>query len=75
MINALIDKFKKMKCKQVIIDDFPRCQENIDDWNKMMEEYGEVIGVLHLVCDDEEMKRRLKCKKYYIIYNNEIILL
>ena len=42
-----------------LIDGFPRNQENIDVWNKLMNKTAEIKSVLYFHCDQDELKRRL----------------
>lgn len=45
--------------KKILLDGYPRNQENIDEWNKSMKESVDVVGVLYFDCTAEEMTRRV----------------
>ena len=54
-------KVKILDCpnKKILVDGYPRNQENIDVWEKEMKDCVEVKGALFFDCSAEEMKRRL----------------
>ena len=45
--------------KKILLDGFPRNKENLDCWNKNMNDVADVKGVLYFEVSDEEMKKRL----------------
>jgi UMP-CMP kinase family protein len=49
--------------KKILLDGFPRNKENLDCWNKNMNEVADVKGVLYFEVSDEEMKKRLLGRK------------
>ena len=42
-------EFETIGNKKVLLDGFPRNQENIDEWNKQMKDVCEVNAVLYLI--------------------------
>ena len=52
-------EFETIGNKKVLLDGFPRNQENIDEWNKQMKDVCEVNAVLYFDCTEEEMKKRM----------------
>jgi adenylate kinase family enzyme len=42
-----------------LLDGFPRGQENIDVWEKIMAKWVKLESVLYFECTEEELKRRL----------------
>lgn len=42
-----------------LLDGFPRGQENIDVWNKIMANSTNIRGVLYFKCDEGELVKRL----------------
>ena len=45
--------------KKILVDGYPRNQENIDIWEKEMKDLVEVKGALYIEVSNEEMKKRL----------------
>jgi adenylate kinase family enzyme len=45
--------------KKILVDGYPRNQENIDEWEKQMEDLVEVKGALYIEVSNEEMTKRL----------------
>ena len=45
--------------KKILVDGYPRNQENIDVWEKEMKDLVEVKGALYIEVSNEEMKKRL----------------
>lgn len=53
-------KLDELKGKLVLLDGFPRSQENMDEWNKQeLSTKHDLIGTLYFECPEEEMKKRL----------------
>ena len=46
--------------KKILIDGYPKKQENIDLWEKEMKNLVEVKGVLYIEISNEEIKKRLE---------------
>jgi UMP-CMP kinase len=44
---------------QFLVDGFPRNQDNLQGWQKLMSEYAQVHFVLHLECPEKVMETRL----------------
>ena len=55
----LKDAMLKSDKKKILVDGYPRNQENMDVWNKMMTDVVEVKAALFFDCSAEEMKRRI----------------
>lgn len=56
----LIEKAMKKNCvKKFLIDGFPRNQDNLQGWNKVMEEKVLLKCVLYFECTEDECKRRI----------------
>ena len=45
--------------KKILVDGYPRNQENIDEWEKQMKDLVEVKGALYIEVSNEEMTKRL----------------
>ena len=59
LIGFVKNEFETIGNKKVLLDGFPRNQENIDEWNKQMKDVCEVNAVLYFDCTEEEMKKRM----------------
>ena len=45
--------------KLILLDGFPRNQENMDEWkNQKMEDCVDYLGALYFNCSEDEMKKR-----------------
>ena len=55
----LKDAILKSDNKKILVDGYPRNQENMDVWNKMMTDVVEVKAALFFDCSAEEMKKRI----------------
>ena len=55
----LKDAILKSENKKILVDGYPRNQENMDVWNKMMSDAVEVKAALFSDCSAEEMKKRI----------------
>ena len=55
----LKDAILKSENKKILVDGYPRNQENMDVWNKMMTDVVEVKAALFFDCSAEEMKKRI----------------
>ena len=47
------------KNKKILLDGFPRNKENIDAWNKQMNDVADVVAVVYFEVPDDVMKQRL----------------
>ena len=54
-MSAATDKHQQL----FIIDGFPRNQENVDIWEKLVGDSALVIGILFLDCSEETMRNRI----------------
>ena len=59
LLGFVKDEFKNFKGKKVLLDGFPRNQENIDVWDKTMNDIFNLKGVLYLEASKETMKKRM----------------
>ena len=59
LLGFVKDEFKNFKGKKVLLDGFPRNQENIDVWDKMMNDVCVLKGVIYLEASKETMKTRM----------------
>jgi adenylate kinase family enzyme len=59
LLGFVKDEFKNFKGKKVLLDGFPRNQENIDVWDKTMNDICNLKGVLYLEASKETMKKRM----------------
>jgi adenylate kinase family enzyme len=59
LLGFVKDEFKNFKGKKVLLDGFPRNQENIDVWDKTMNDVCVLKGVLYLEASKETMKTRM----------------
>lgn len=48
--------------KKFLIDGFPRSQDNIDNWNKILKNDCTVVSVLYLECSEEAMIARIAAR-------------
>ena len=47
------------KNKKILLDGFPRNQDNINEWNKQMKSVADVVAVVYFEVPDDVMKQRL----------------
>ena len=47
------------KNKKILLDGFPRNQDNINEWNKQMKNVADVVAVVYFEVPDDVMKQRL----------------
>lgn len=60
LVQLIKDAMTKNGFKgKYLLDGFPRGQENVDTWNKMMKKDVEVAFLLYLTCTEETMEKRL----------------
>ena len=55
----LKDAILKSDNKKILVDGYPRNQENMDVWEKVMKDVVDVKAALFFDCPAEEMKRRI----------------
>ena len=55
----LKDAILKSDKKIILVDGYPRNQENMDVWDKMMKDVVDVKAALFFDCPTEEMKKRI----------------
>ena len=55
----LKDAIMKSDNKKILVDGYPRNQENMDVWEKVMKDVVEVKAALFFDCPAEEMKKRI----------------
>ncbi|OAF71975.1 hypothetical protein A3Q56_00231 [Intoshia linei] len=59
LLKIAMEQFnEKNNQKNFLIDGFPRNQDNIDGWNKVMNEVSNVQAILLLDCDEETCVNR-----------------
>ena len=59
LMKVLKEYILNSKIKKILVDGYPRNQENIDVWEKEMKDLVEVKGALYIEVSNEEMKKRL----------------
>ena len=59
LMKVLKEYILNSKIKKILVDGYPRNQENIDVWEKEMKDLAEVKGALYIEVSNEEMKKRL----------------
>ena len=59
----LKDAILKSDKKIIFIDGYPRNQENVDAWNKVMSNFIDIKAVLFFDCSHELMKKRIYGRK------------
>ena len=59
LMGFVKDEFKALAGQKVLLDGFPRNQENVDEWNKQMNDVADVKALLYLDCKPETMKKRM----------------
>ena len=58
-MKVLKEYISKEKKKKILVDGYPRNQENIDEWEKQMKDLVVVKGALYIEVSNDEMKKRL----------------
>ena len=58
LVGFIKAEFEGLKGQKVLLDGFPRNQENVDAWNNVMPEITEIKGFLLLECSKETMLKR-----------------
>ena len=59
LMKVLKEYILNSRIKKILVDGYPRNQENIDVWEKEMKDLVEVKGALYIEVSNEEMKKRL----------------
>ena len=59
LMKVLKEYIVHSRNKKILVDGYPRNQENIDIWEKEMKDLVEVKGALYIEVSNEEMKKRL----------------
>ena len=59
----LKDAISKSTNKKILVDGYPRNQENMDVWDKVMKDAVDVRAALFFDCPAEEMKKRILGRK------------
>ena len=64
----------KDKNKTILLDGFPRNEENIQVWNNEMKDSCGVIAVVYFECSKNEMRKRLMNRKEGRLDDNEEVI-
>ena len=59
LMKVLKEYIMDSRNKKILVDGYPRNQENIDEWEKQMKGSVEVKGALYIEVSNEEMTKRL----------------
>ena len=59
LMKVLKEYIMDSRNKKILVDGYPRNQENIDEWEKQMKGIVEVKGALYIEVSNEEMTKRL----------------
>ena len=59
LMKVLKEYILNSRNKKILVDGYPRNQENVDVWEKEMKDLVEVKGALYIEVSNEEMKKRL----------------
>ena len=59
LMKVLKEYIVHSRNKKILVDGYPRNQENIDVWEKEMKDLVEVKGALYIEVSNEEMKKRI----------------
>mgnify|MGYP004445995299 FL=1 len=59
LMKVLKEYIVKSPNKKILVDGYPRNQENIDEWEKQMGNEANVKAALYIEVSDEEMKKRI----------------
>ena len=59
LMKVLKEYIINSKNKKILVDGYPRNQENIDVWEKEMKDCVNVKGALYIEVSNEEMEKRL----------------
>ena len=59
LMKVLKEYIVHSRNKKILVDGYPRNQENIDVWEKEMKDLVEVKGALYIEVSNKEMKKRL----------------
>ena len=71
----LKDAISKSSNKKILVDGYPRNQENMDVWDKVMKDAVDVKAALFFDCPAEEMKKRILGRKEGRADDNEKTIL
>ena len=71
----LKDAISKSDNKKILVDGYPRNQENMDVWDKVMKDAVDVRAALFFDCPAEEMKKRILGRKEGRADDNEKTIL
>lgn len=58
-LGLLKNAIKSGNCNRFLVDGFPRNFENLQGWNKLMEDVAVVEKVFFFECEESELERRL----------------
>jgi adenylate kinase family enzyme len=59
LMKVLKEYILNSRNKKILVDGYPRNQENIDEWEKQMKGLVDVKGALYIEVSNEEMTKRL----------------
>ena len=59
LMKVLKEYILNSRNKKILVDGYPRNQDNVDVWEKEMKDLVEVKGALYIEVSNEEMKKRL----------------
>ena len=59
LMKVLKEYIMDSRNKKILVDGYPRNQENIDEWEKQMKGLVDVKGALYIEVSNEEMTKRL----------------
>ena len=71
LMKVLKEYILNSRNKKILVDGYPRNQENVDVWEKEMKDLVEVKGALYIEVSNEEMKKRLLGRNEGRADNNE----
>ena len=63
LMKVLKEYVVKSKNKKILVDGYPRNQENITEWEKQMKDEANVKAALYFEVSNEEMKKRILGRK------------
>jgi adenylate kinase family enzyme len=60
LVELVKEKIERYNYKgRYLLDGFPRGQENIDVWNKIMGKWADIKGIFYFECEENELVNRL----------------
>lgn len=59
-LGLIKNRIENSGCDKIIIDGFPRNQDNYDGWLKIMKDDYDVRGIVYMTCPEEIIRERMR---------------